>query len=93
MTKLLVAIILGQWRKQLRVNLLLSKKKLNVLLYSGKWIEWILNMQLINGLWKSIFPEEYKSQHIRIKSHTSTKKSKVEYIHEWILKSQEEHTL
>jgi hypothetical protein len=29
-----------------------------------------------------IIPEEYKSQRTKIKSHTSIKKSKVEYIHE-----------
>ena len=37
--------------------------------------------------------EEYKSQHMKIKSKTSIKKSKVEYICEWILESQEEHVL
>jgi hypothetical protein len=30
---------------------------------------------------------------MKIKSHASTKKSKVQYIHKWILKSQEEHIL
>jgi hypothetical protein len=34
-----------------------------------------------------IISKEYKSQQMKIKSHTSIKKSKVEYIHEWILKS------
>ena len=29
-----------------------------------------------------IIPEEYKLQHLKIKSHTSTKKSKIEYIHD-----------
>jgi hypothetical protein len=29
-----------------------------------------------------IIPEEYKSQHMKIKSYTSTKKSKVKYIHD-----------
>ena len=37
--------------------------------------------------------EEYKLQHMKIKSHTSIKKSKVEYVCEWILKYQEEHVL
>ena len=36
--------------------------------------KWIMKIHII--------PEEYKSQHIKIKSHTSTKKSKVEYIHD-----------
>ena len=36
--------------------------------------KWIMKIHII--------PEEYKSQHMKIKSHTSTKKSKVEYIHE-----------
>jgi hypothetical protein len=47
--------------------------------------KWIMKINII--------PEEYKSQHMKIKSHTSNKKSKVEYIREWILKSQEEHVL
>ena len=36
--------------------------------------KWIMKIHII--------PEEYKSQHMKIKSHTSTKKSKVEYIHD-----------
>jgi hypothetical protein len=40
-----------------------------------------------------IISKEYKSQYMKIKSHTSIKKFKVEYIHEWILKFQEEHVL
>ena len=47
--------------------------------------KWIIKIHII--------PKEYKSQHTKIKSHTSIKKSKVEYIHERILKSQEEHIL
>jgi hypothetical protein len=30
---------------------------------------------------------------MKIKSHISIKKSKVEYVHEWIYMSQEEHVL
>ena len=47
--------------------------------------KWIMKIHIIH--------EEYKSQHMKIKSHTSIKKSKIEYIYEWILKSQEEHVL
>ena len=36
--------------------------------------KWIMKIHII--------PEEYKSQHMKIKSQTSTKKSKVEYINE-----------
>ena len=36
--------------------------------------KWIMKIHII--------PEEYKSQHRKIKSHTSIMKSKVEYIHE-----------
>jgi len=36
--------------------------------------KWIMKIHII--------PEEYKSQHMKIKSHISTKKSKVQYIHE-----------
>ena len=47
--------------------------------------KWIMKIHII--------PEEYKSQHMKIKFHTSIMKSKVEYILEWIFKSQEEHVL
>jgi len=36
--------------------------------------KWIMKIHII--------PEEYKSQHMKIKFHTSIMKSKVEYIHE-----------
>ena len=36
--------------------------------------KWIMKIHIIF--------EEYKSQHMKFKSHTSTKKSKVEYIHD-----------
>ena len=47
--------------------------------------KWIMKIHIV--------PKEYKSQYIKIKSHTSIKKSKVEYVCEWILKYQEEHVL
>jgi hypothetical protein len=47
--------------------------------------KWIMKIHIVS--------EEYRSQHMKIKSHTSIKKSKVEYIREWILQSQEEHVL
>ena len=44
-----------------------------------------MNMEYAVNKWIMkiyIIPKEYKSQHMKIKSRTSTKKSKVEYIHE-----------
>jgi hypothetical protein len=70
-----------------------TKKKLNVLLYLWQ-MNWMI-MEFIVNKWIMkihIISKEYKSQHMKIKSHTSTKKSKVE-IHEWISKCQEKHVL
>ena len=46
---------------------------------------WIMKIHII--------PEEYKTQHMKTKSHTSIMKSKVKYIHKWILKTLEEYIL
>ena len=56
-----------------------TKKKLNVLLYLWQ-MNWMIMKYAVNKWIMKIHisPEEYKSQHMKIKSHTSIKKSKVE---------------
>jgi len=81
MAKSLVAIISGKWRKQLRLNLLLRRNKCSAISQVNKINEnkicsykWIMKIHIV--------PEEYKSQHMEIKSHT--KYQSLRYIHSWM---------